>query len=97
MKSKEQLGARLKRLRLQRGLSTSELAKSLGVSPSTYREWEYGRAIRGEPYDKLASALGVSLHELVLGEKFVGNDALRLVQGIESDLEKLKREIMKAV
>ncbi|MBX3034908.1 MAG: helix-turn-helix transcriptional regulator [Bdellovibrionaceae bacterium] len=97
MKAKELIGPRLKRLRLRRGLSTAEVASKLGVSPSTYREWEYGRAIRGEPYEKLAAVFQVSLQELLLGERFMGTEALRLVEGIESELRKLKNEIMKAV
>lgn len=55
---------RLQKLRKERGLSVRTMAKKLKVPESTYREWEYGRAIRGEPYVKIAEVLEVSLQEL---------------------------------
>ena len=65
----ETFGKRLKRLRQKRGLGVRELAEELGIPPTTYREWEYGRRIR-EPgsYVELARALRVSLFELMTGE-----------------------------
>ena len=91
----EPIGVRLKRLRLKKGFSTGEVSRQLGVSPSTYREWEYGRSIRGEPYEKLAAILGVSLHELLLGERGAASEARKWVAQIEKDLQALKSEIMK--
>lgn len=63
----ETLGKRLKRLREKKHLSITFMAEQLSVSPSTYREWEYGRAINGEPYMKLANIYGVSLTYLLTG------------------------------
>jgi transcriptional regulator with XRE-family HTH domain len=63
------LGKRLISLRLQKDLSISEVAKKLEVSPSTYREWEQGRQIQGEPYQKLALLFEVSLTELLTGQR----------------------------
>ena len=42
-----------------------EAARRIGVPETTYREWEYGRAIRGEPYVKIALAFGVTLDALL--------------------------------
>lgn len=64
-----EFGKRLLRLRLQKDLSISEVAKRMEISPSTYREWEQGRQIKGEPYEKLARLFGVSLSELLTGKK----------------------------
>lgn len=94
---KEKIGARLRRLRVGRSLSTIEVASRLGVAPSTYREWENGRAIRGEPYEKLALILGASLQEVLLGERFKSSEALRVMDEVEAGLAKLKYEIMKAI
>jgi transcriptional regulator with XRE-family HTH domain len=58
------IGERLKHFRIEAGLSASSVARKLGVAPSTYREWENGRAIRGETYLKLAAIFKVSLYEL---------------------------------
>lgn len=64
----ETIGKRLKRLRLQKELSVAKIASHLGVSESTYRDWEHGRSIQGEPYVKLAEVLGVGAFELITGE-----------------------------
>lgn len=64
----ETLAKRLVRLRKERELSVSAVAQKIGVSTSTYREWEYGRKIRGEPYAQLAQVFDISLSELLLGK-----------------------------
>tara|TARA_B110000908_G_C10095609_1_gene376145 strand:- start:303 stop:590 length:288 start_codon:yes stop_codon:yes gene_type:complete len=58
------IGKKLHELRKKNNLSISECAKKIGVSPSTYRDWEYGRAISGEPYIKIATLFSISLSEL---------------------------------
>lgn len=59
------IGQKLQMLRQQKQLSVKQVAVALGVAQSTYRDWEYGRAIRGEPYSQLAEIFGVSLSELL--------------------------------
>ncbi len=49
------LGGRLKKLRIDKGLFVVEFAGKILVSSRTYREWEYGRKRKGEPYIKIAS------------------------------------------
>lgn len=63
------LGKRLTVFRNAKELSINQVAKKLGVSPSTYRTWEYGASIKGEPYIQLAKIFEVSLSELLTGEK----------------------------
>jgi transcriptional regulator with XRE-family HTH domain len=58
------LAVTLKRLREERKMSMIECAKYIKVSPSTYRDWEYGRSISGEPYQKIAKLFNVSISEL---------------------------------
>ena len=41
------IGKKLKRLRIQRDLTMREVAAGIQVPLTAYREWEYGRAIRG--------------------------------------------------
>lgn len=76
------LGDRLRILRVTRKLSVSEVAERIGVSPSTYREWEYGRKIKGEPYEKLAKIYSVSLSELLTGKKNTIQDKLSEIEKI---------------
>lgn len=65
----ETLSERLKKLRNEKNFSINEVAKKIGVSPSTYRTWENGAEIRGEPYPKIAQVFNISVNELITGEK----------------------------
>jgi transcriptional regulator with XRE-family HTH domain len=61
----KQMGERLQKLRLAKGLSQSQLAKAAGIPAGTLKSWEHGR--RTMLFDaavKLADALDVSLDEL---------------------------------
>lgn len=60
-----EFGKRLKELRLQRKLSAEEVARLSGVATSTYRDWEAGRAVSGQPYIKLANCLGTTVYKLL--------------------------------
>lgn len=62
------IGPRLKAMRAKANVSAKDVARSIGVAESTYRDWEYGRAIKGEPYVALAKTFGVTLSELMMGE-----------------------------
>ncbi len=62
------LGDRLKFLRQRKGSSVAEVAEFIEVGPSTYRDWEYGRKINGEPYILLARYFEVSLSFLLTGK-----------------------------
>jgi transcriptional regulator with XRE-family HTH domain len=66
--AEEGIGKRLKELRKKCRKTAKQVALEVGVSDSTYRDWEYGRRILGEPYGKLAKSLDTSLIYLILGE-----------------------------
>ena len=58
----EHIAKRLVKLRQDKNLKIKNVANAIGVSPSTYRDWEYGCAIKAEePYIKLARYYGVSI------------------------------------
>ena len=84
------LGQRLQELRRQKDLSVSDCARYLEVSVSTYREWENGRTIKGEPYVLMAELFEVSLGELLTGR------ASDLAKGL-SELEKRIHETQRYV
>ena len=50
----------LKQFRESANLSQREVARRIGVNESTYRQWEYGTTISGEPYPKFAEAFGIT-------------------------------------
>ncbi len=64
-----------------------DLARLINVPETTYREWEYGRAIRGEPYVKLAKALGVSLEDLL-------GDGVELPAVLEKDIDLIVERLL---
>lgn len=89
-------GDRLKNMRIQSRLSLREAAHLIGVPESTYREWEYGRQIRGHtPYLKITKAFKISLDYLFgvsseaksLGEEFVEVELL---------LSSIKKKVLKS-
>lgn len=85
----ENLNKRLRVLRTKKGLTMKEVAQAVEVPLSTYREWEYGRAIQGEPYTKIAKALSISLSELLTGRS--GNsEAWREIEKIEEHVKNLR-------
>lgn len=62
------MGKRLARLRKDNDLTLLQVSCELGVPTSTYRDWEYGTLITGEPYVKLASIFKVTLEFLMTGQ-----------------------------
>lgn len=82
---------RLKALREKRGITPKEMAENLGVSLSTYRDWEYGRKILGEPYQKIAEALDIGLNELFGNEIKSYGEVKNAIDEVRITLNKLER------
>jgi transcriptional regulator with XRE-family HTH domain len=62
------IGARLKALRVQRGLTLQKVAQPLGVTRSCVSQWERGRSAPGAKYfEQLAETLGTSVVHLLTG------------------------------
>ena len=92
-----EFGSRLKVLRVTRGLTVVQISKRVGVSTSTYRDWEYGRKISGhEAFLNLAEILNVSLFELMAGEKIdnkKGGEIFKSMEMIEQLVTKQKENL----
>src|SRR3546814_13782196 len=67
-----ELGARIAHYRSQAGLNQSELARAMkpAVTPQTVQAWEKGGGIRQSKFESLASALGISLGTLLIGDDY---------------------------
>lgn len=85
---------RLKSLRTNKGLTIQQVSNLTKIPASTYKEWENGRQIRGEPYVHLAKVFGISLHELLTGEKSKATPALQKIDEIELMLRSLKEDLV---
>lgn len=85
---------RLKKFRSAARLSQRAAARLIGVPESTYREWEYGNAIQGEPYPSIAKAFNISLNEL-FGLSDTPEETTEEVDKIISSLQSLKSRIGK--
>jgi transcriptional regulator with XRE-family HTH domain len=82
----DSLSKRLRTYRLTRGLTLKQVADQIQVPVSTYRDWEYGREIKGEPYLALAEVFAVSIGTLMTGAT-VNKEA------IQTKLDELKLRI----
>ena len=59
------VGANIRRLRLQQGMSQHDLAEKAGIRPPTLCRIETGQSYgRGKTIEKIARALGVPVAEL---------------------------------
>jgi transcriptional regulator with XRE-family HTH domain len=85
---------RLKRLRQAKGWTMKSFARAIQVPISTYRDWEYGGAIQGQPYIKIALALEVSISELMTGEKNRDTKVLQLLEKLENLNREIKKELL---
>ncbi len=83
-------GERLRMLRTRAGLSAESLAQAIQVSPSTYREWENGRAITGLPYKKLSASLGVSIEGLFDDHPNKFSEIIKAIDEIDSSVKKIR-------
>lgn len=87
------LGARLKELRNKKSWSLTKTAEALGVSVTTYREWEEGRKIPVERLVSLAGLHSTSVSEL-LGQKQVANEQLALaLKCFESGIDHVRKAL----
>jgi transcriptional regulator with XRE-family HTH domain len=77
-------GPRLNHFRKQRSLTVAEVARRIQVSESTYRDWENGRAIKGEPYIKLAGVFEISLNDLFGLSDSGSTESTNIDQEVES-------------
>ena len=84
---------RLKFHREQRGIKIKDMANLLGVSISTYRDWEYGRSITGEPYMEMAKILEISLNELLTGNKITPIQIRQKLEAIKIQMNELNHEL----
>jgi transcriptional regulator with XRE-family HTH domain len=88
------ISKRIKELREAKNLTIKATAGYLGVPPSTYREWEQGTKISGEPYEALAELFGVSLHYLMTGTYREPEYRVKTIVDQLAQIDRLSRELL---
>lgn len=89
-------GNRLKKLRKDKGFTVKEVASKAGIPLSSYREWEQGRKILGEPYPDLANALGITLGELFGLESIEHREVISALEEVKFTLFRLEKVIRRS-
>jgi transcriptional regulator with XRE-family HTH domain len=77
-------------------MTIKEAAQLIGVPSTTYRDWEYGRAITGQPYVKIAKAFSITLNTLFEVKEDSKIDSEERIDRLINDLRDLKQEIAKS-
>ena len=94
LEGSKEFGKRLALFRKRKGYSIRKTAELANVNEVTYRQWEYGAEIRGEPYPDLARVFGITLEEL-FGVSSEESSAKEEVDKIISALHSLKSKLPK--
>lgn len=91
----ETMSKRLIKFRKAKQLTQKQVAEFICVPATTYRDWEYGREIQGEPYYKLTELFEISLSELMGVDisKTRSNFLIKLRQ-LKQQIEDIEKDIL---
>lgn len=92
-----EIGKLMKKRRVKLGLKVKRIAEELGVAESSYREWENGRQIQGEPYLKLAEILQVPLRVLLGGPEEQMTPILISLDELENHVKNIRKNIIQII
>jgi transcriptional regulator with XRE-family HTH domain len=87
---KERFDQRLKRLRMEKGLTAQAMAEAIEVPGSTYRDWESGKGLRIPPLEKISQVLAISVTEFVTGRQGSKTDLVNDLTAIEEKLREIR-------
>ena len=89
-----EISEKMKKRRITLNLKVKEVAQRIGVAESTYRDWENGRKIQGEPYRLIADALEVSLMELLGIETIKFNQLMFEINELERHVKNIRKIVI---
>jgi transcriptional regulator with XRE-family HTH domain len=94
----EEISKRIKETREARGITASELARLVGVTPTAVWNWEKNSITPRRPaLEQIAKVLGVSIPFLLTGKEEIGQvDETRTVGTVASILEDAKAKLVEA-
>ena len=88
------ISEKMKKRRIQLNLRPKDIAKKVGVAESTYRDWENGRKIQGEPYTLIADALEISVLELLGIETTKFHQLMLEISELERHVKNIRKIVM---
>lgn len=86
----ERFDERLKRLRIEKGLTAQAMADAINVPGSTYRDWENGKGLRIPPLEEISQVLAISVIELVTGRQNSRSDVVSSLAAVETQLRQIR-------
>ena len=90
------IGENIKRIRLEKKLKQTDLAKKMGVSQAMIAQYEKGsRHPKIDTLDRIANALGVPLHELFKTKSLDGSTVIDLTAIEGQDINKYMDALFK--
>lgn len=92
-----EIGKLMKKQRLKLDIKVKDIAKEIGVAESSYREWENGRKIQGEPYLKIAEILQIPVAQLLGTAETQITPILACIDELENHVKNIRKNIMKII
>lgn len=89
----DKISSILKSRRQELKLKAKDVAKRIGVAESTYREWENGRNIQGEPYLKIAEILEIPLTKLMGVKKIPHDEIYNELENINQSIKNIQKYV----
>jgi transcriptional regulator with XRE-family HTH domain len=91
------IGVLLKKRRAVKGLTAKEVASKLKIAESTYRDWENGRKIQGEPYIQISQVLDIPIGTLLGVTQSNVSEIISELEEIESKVKIIRKHVMSLI
>ncbi len=85
---------KMKTRRQKLNIKVRDISQKVGVAESTYRDWENGRSIQGEPYMKIANALNMNILDLLEIEKTSIGKVIADIDAIENHVKNIRQYVI---
>lgn len=90
----ESLNHRLRRLREERNITATQMARQINVATSTYRDWESGKRTKFPPLLRICEVLAISVTELITGQNIPADTALKDLEILEQKLREIRFKLI---
>lgn len=91
------IGDKLRLARNNKRMSVKDIASQLKIAESTYRDWENGRKIQGEPYLEICRVLEVSLADLMGVESNWVKQLILDIETLDNQVKLIKKNVLSMI